>query len=182
MNSLVYDGHMALGKDYVGQNCSLARALELLGERWTMLIVRDAFYGVRRFTDFHSHVGAPRAVLTERLQTLTEAGVLAKRQYQEGPPRYEYVLTEAGEQLWPALHTLARWGDEFFPAEAGAHRLFLHVECGERLDPVGNCPTCERSVPPREVEMRPGPAAKRATGGVARALFEPRRLLTPLAL
>ena len=173
---------MALGKDYTGQNCSLARALELLGERWTMLIVRDAFYGVRRFTDFHTHIGAPRAVLTERLHTLTEAGVLEKRQYQDGPARYEYVLTESGERLWPTLYSLSRWGDDFLPDESGAHRLFLHVECGERLDSVGNCPACERAVPPRDVEMRPGPAAKPDTDAVARALFEPRRLLTPLSL
>lgn len=171
---------MALGKDYVGQNCSLARALELVGERWTMLILRDAFYGVRRFKDFHSHIGAPRAVLAERLQALTDGGVLDKRQYQDAPARYEYVLTEAGEGLWPSLHTLSRWGDDFVPYDGGVRRLFVHADCGERLDPVGNCPECRVPVPPREVEMRPGPGAERDTDPVGLALLETRRLLTPV--
>lgn len=171
---------MALGKDYVGQNCSLARALELVGERWTMLILRDAFYGVRRYKDFHSHVGAPRAVLAERLQSLTDAGVLEKRQYQDAPPRHEYVLTEAGQRLWPTVHSLSRWGDEFIPYGDGVRRIFVHAECGEPLDPVSNCPACEMPVPPAEVEMRPGPGAERDTDAVGRALLEPRRLLTPV--
>lgn len=172
---------MALGKDYAGQNCALARALELVGERWTMLIVRDAFYGVRRYKDFHSHVGAPRAVLAERLQTLTDAGVLERRQYQEGPARYEYVLTDAGKRLWPAVHMLSRWGDEFIPYDGGVRRVFVHADCGERLDPVGNCPACKVPVDPDDVEMRPGPGAERDTDAVGRALLEPRRLLTPVA-
>ncbi|UYM07719.1 winged helix-turn-helix transcriptional regulator [Solicola gregarius] len=171
---------MALGKDYTGQNCALARALELVGERWTMLILRDAFYGVRRYKDFHSHVGAPRAVLAERLQALTEAGVFEKRQYQDAPPRYEYVLTDAGECLWPAVHTLSRWGDEFIPYDGGVRRAFVHADCGERLDAVGNCPSCRLAVPPREVEMRPGPGTERDSNEVGRALQEPRRLLTPV--
>src|SRR5690606_31056961 len=127
---------------YSGQNCALARALELVGERWTMLILRDAFYGVRRYQDFHTHVGAPRAVLAERLQALTEAGVLEKRRYQDAPPRYEYVLTDAGERLWPAVHTLSRWGDEFIPYDGGVRRVFVHAACGTRLDAVGCCPAC----------------------------------------
>ena len=172
---------MALGKDYTSQNCALARALELVGERWTMLILRDAFYGVRRYNDFHSHVGAPRAVLAERLQALTEAGVLEKRQYQDAPARYEYVLTEAGERLWPAVHTLARWGDEYIPNDDGVRRIFLHADCGERLDAVGNCPACGVPVPPGDVEMRPGPGSDRDADGVGRVLQEPRRLLTPVA-
>lgn len=172
---------MGLGKDYSGQNCALARALELVGERWTMLILRDAFYGVRRYQDFHTHVGAPRAVLAERLQALTEAGVLEKRQYQDAPPRHEYVLTEAGERLWPAVHTLSRWGDEFIPYDGGVRREFVHAECGTRLDPVGCCPECGGFIPPRDVEMRPGPGARRDGDRVGRLLQEPRRLLTPVA-
>lgn len=171
---------MGLGKDYSGQNCALARALELVGERWTMLILRDAFYGVRRYSDFLSHVGAPRAVLAERLQVLTEAGVLEKWQYQNAPPRHEYVLTEAGQRLWPAVHTLARWGDEFIPYEGGVRRVFVHADCGERLDDVGNCPACNTLVPPGHVEMRPGPGAERDSNSVGRALQQPRRLMTPV--
>lgn len=171
---------MALGKDYSGQHCALARALELVGERWTMLILRDAFYGVRRYSDFHSHVGAPRAVLAERLQALTEAGVFDKRKYQDAPPRFEYVLTEAGERLWPTVYSLLRWGDEFLPSESGVRRVYAHADCGEPLDPVGMCPACGVVVPPRDIEMRPGPGIHRDSDHVGRALREPRRLLTPI--
>ncbi|MGH3358432.1 MAG: winged helix-turn-helix transcriptional regulator [Nocardioidaceae bacterium] len=172
---------MALGKDYTGQNCALARALELVGERWTMLILRDAFYGVRRYSDFRSHVRAPRAVLADRLQTLTEAGVLDRRQYQQAPPRHEYVLTEAGERLWPTVFTLMRWGEEFIPLESGVRRVFLHADCDAALDGVGRCTECGELVSPRQVEMRPGPGAERDGDPVGRALLEPHRLLTPIA-
>lgn len=97
---------MALGKDYVTQQCSVARALEIVGERWTLLVVRDALYGVRRYNDFLGHLGIPRAVLAARLQMLTEEGVLEKRRYQESPPRDEYVLTDRGIELWPVVRSL----------------------------------------------------------------------------
>src|ERR671914_269155 len=97
---------MALGKDYAGQDCSIAQALELIGERWTLLIVRDAFYGVRRYSDFLAHLDIPRAVLAERLTALTAAGVLERRRYQESPPREEYVLTTMGVDLFPIVYTL----------------------------------------------------------------------------
>ena len=172
---------MGLGKDYSGQNCALARALELVGERWTMLVLRDAFYGVRRYSDFLSHVRAPRAVLADRLQALTDAGVLDKRRYQDAPARHEYVLTEAGERLWPAVYSLSQWGEEFIPYDGGVRRVFAHAVCGTRLDPTGSCPECGHFVPPRDVEMRPGPGAERDTDRVGRLLLEPRRLLTPVA-
>ncbi len=101
---------MALGTDYAHQDCTLARALEVVGERWSLLLVRDAFYGVRRFNDFLVHLDIPRAVLTARLAALTEAGVLRKEAYQQSPPRYDYVLTDAGLELWPVVHGLAQWG------------------------------------------------------------------------
>jgi DNA-binding HxlR family transcriptional regulator len=170
---------MALGKDYPDQDCSLARALELLGERWTMLVVRDAFYGVRRYNDFLVHLDIPRAVLAERLGALTSAGVLEKRTYQESPRRDEYVLTERGRELWPALHVLSRWGERHLGGDP--KRLFVHASCGTRLDPLGHCPACERSVDPTEIEMRPGPGADpKRTDRVSLALRQPRRLLEPL--
>src|ERR1700754_2436668 len=106
---------MALGKDYAMQHCSIARSLEILGERWTLLVVRDAFYGGSRYNDFLAHLGIPRAVLAARLQSLEQAGVLRKRRYQESPPRDEYVLTELGRALWPALRALGLWGRAFNP-------------------------------------------------------------------
>src|ERR1700678_2543451 len=101
---------MALPKDYAGQRCSLSRALEIVGERWTLLIVRDAFFGVRRFGDFAAHLDIPRAVLTARLATLTEAGVLAVVPGAHGHD--EYALTGKGADLWPAVRALLAWGGE----------------------------------------------------------------------
>ncbi|MGW7519251.1 winged helix-turn-helix transcriptional regulator [Streptomyces sp. NPDC054796] len=172
---------MALGKDYAAQHCSIARALELVGERWTLLVVRDAFYGVRRYSDFLVRLGAPRAVLSTRLRALTEAGVLDKVRYQESPPRDEYVLTEMGERLWPAVYALATWGERYFSEGQGPHREFRHAACGSPLDAGGNCAACGGLVPPRDIEMRPGPALDPPPEDpVSRALLRPRRLLQPL--
>ncbi|WP_329037638.1 helix-turn-helix transcriptional regulator [Streptomyces sp. NBC_00178] len=171
---------MALGKDYVAQQCSIARALEVVGERWTLLVVRDAFYGVRRYNDFLSHLGIPRAVLAARLQALTEAGVLAKRRYQESPPREEYVLTDRGKALWPTLRSLGLWGREHFE-DTLPMRYFHHAACGTLLGAYGQCPACGVEVAPEDVEMRPGPGLDPGPDDhVGRALLTPRRLLQPL--
>ncbi|GAA2106126.1 winged helix-turn-helix transcriptional regulator [Actinomadura alba] len=170
---------MALGKDYAGQDCSLARALELVGERWTLLVVRDAFYGVRRYSDFLAHLDIPRAVLAERLQALTAAGVLDKRRYQHAPPRDEYVLTEIGRELWPALRALSSWGARHL-SDTGPSRVFSHVHCGTPLGRFGECPSCGDPVPPQDVEVRPGPGAGTRDDPVSRALRQPHRLLEPL--
>ena len=173
---------MALGKDYNGQDCSLARALELVGERWTLLVLRDAFYGIRRYSDFLDHLGAPRAVLAERLQALVDAGVLDKVRYQDSPPRYEYVLTEAGEELWPAVNALAWWGRRH-RSTGGTSRGFYHVICGSRIDGTTTCPTCGHAVPAAEVEARVGPSTNRNHDNrISRALRKPHRLLEPLTI
>src|SRR3954447_25250449 len=101
-----------LGKDYGGQDCGLARALEIVGERWSLLIVRDAFYGVRRFTDFQQHLDIPKAVLSDRLNGLVAAGVLERHPDPRRPGRFVYALTGAGLELWPALHALLVWGGQ----------------------------------------------------------------------
>ncbi|MEU5988845.1 helix-turn-helix domain-containing protein [Spirillospora sp. NPDC047418] len=162
---------MALGKDYAAQDCSLARALEVVGERWTMLIVRDAFYGVRRFSDFHVHLDVPRAVLSARLQSLVETGVLRK----DG---HDYVLTGMGRELWPVVHTLARWAEDHLSAEPC--RLFLHAACGTRVGPDGLCAACGRAVAPEELEIHAGPGARRRTDPVSVVLRSPHRLLDPI--
>lgn len=170
---------MALGKDYATQQCSIARALEVIGERWTLLVVRDAFYGVRRYSDFLAHLGAPRAVLASRLQALVEAGVLEKRRYQESPPRDEYVLTERGIGLWPVLRSLGRWGRDL--PDTLPMRHFHHVDCGTELGAYGECPACRIPVHPADIEMRPGAGLDPdPTDPVGRALLAPRRLLVPL--
>src|SRR3977135_3464480 len=99
-----------LPRTYDQQNCSIARALELVGERWTMLILRDAFLGVRRFDDFQVRLEISRTVLARRLSDLLEAGLLRREAYQQRPARYDYVLTERALDLWPSLVSLAQWG------------------------------------------------------------------------
>ncbi|MFE0509764.1 winged helix-turn-helix transcriptional regulator [Streptomyces sp. NPDC058964] len=170
---------MALGKDYATQECSIARALEIVGERWTLLVVRDALYGVRRYNDFLVHLGIPRAVLASRLQTLTAEGILEKRRYQESPPRDEYVVTDRGTALWPTLRALGVWGREHF----GETRLryFRHTDCGTELGPYGECRVCGTVVPVEDVLMEPGPGLDPDPADpVSRALLKPKRLLEPL--
>src|SRR5689334_23507250 len=99
-----------LGKDYQRQDCSIARALEVVGERWSLLLVRDAFYGVRRFSDFEVHLDIPKAVLSDRLNGLVEAGVLARKPDPDHAGRTLYELTATGRELWPVVHALQRWG------------------------------------------------------------------------
>ncbi|MFF5492069.1 winged helix-turn-helix transcriptional regulator [Streptomyces aquilus] len=170
---------MALGKDYATQECSIARALEIVGERWTLLVIRDALYGVRRYNDFLVHLGIPRAVLAARLQTLTEEGILEKRRYQESPPRDEYVITDSGIALWPALRSLGRWGREH--RGEPPLRWFRHADCGTELGPYGECPACGTVVPVEDVLMVPGPGLDPDPADpVSRALLKPRRLLQPL--
>ncbi|MFJ3820371.1 winged helix-turn-helix transcriptional regulator [Streptomyces nodosus] len=174
---------MALGKDYATQQCSLARALEIVGERWTMLIVRDALYGVRRYNDFLVHLGIPRAVLAARLGTLTAEGILRKQRYQESPPRDEYVLTERGIALWPALRALGLWGREHY-CEVPL-RAYRHATCGteELLGPHGECPACGIFVPLADIELLPGPGLDPDPADpVSRALLRPKRMLEPLEI
>ncbi|MFI2200689.1 winged helix-turn-helix transcriptional regulator [Streptomyces sp. NPDC020192] len=170
---------MALGKDYATQECSIARALEIVGERWTLLVVRDALYGVRRYNDFLVHLGIPRAVLSARLRMLTEEGILEKCRYQQSPPRDEYVLTERGIALWPTLRALGLWAREHLTETR--LRTFRHVDCGTELGPYGECPACGAAVPVGDVVMHPGPGLDRDPADpVSRALLKPKRLLEPL--
>jgi DNA-binding HxlR family transcriptional regulator len=173
---------MPLGKDYELQDCPIARALELVGERWTILVIRDCFLGVRRFNDFLAHLDIPRAMLTNRLDRLVTEGMLERREYRPG--RNEYLLTDRGLSLWPIIHSLAEWGDQRAAPRAGRRRLFAHAECGTDLDSAGACPTCGVVPDPGDLEIRPGPGAELALRDdrVTRALFRPHRILQPLEL
>ena len=167
-----------LGKDYKGQDCSLARALEVVGERWTMLILRDAFYGVRRFSDFQAHLDIPKAVLSDRLSGLVDDGVLRRRPDPGHAGRHVYELTDAGRDLWPALHALLAWGDRHRHPN---RRLFRHAACGTELDASGYCSTCQRTPEPGDIATEPRPGrARRRDDPVSVALRAPRRLLTPI--
>jgi len=163
---------MPLGSDYAGQTCSLARTLEVVGERWTLLIVRDLFFGVRRFSDLQRHLDVPRAVLAARLAMLVEEGIV-----EPGP----YRLTGRGEELWPAVHALMQWGERHH-SPGGPRRVFTHAVCGGELDEGGRCPACGSVPPAGELVMRPGPGATppKRDDAVTLALREPRRLLEPL--
>ena len=160
-----------LRNDYAGQNCSIASTLELIGERWTLLIVRDAFLGVRRFDDFQRSLGIARNVLQGRLERLVENGILERVRYQERPERFEYRLTEKGIDLWPVMVSLLAWGDRH-AAPDGPPVVLEHRGCGGRVNDRRICESCAALLGPREVRARRGPAFdERAAGaGVQPAL------------
>lgn len=169
---------MGLGKNYDGQDCSLARALEIVGERWTMLVLRDCFWGVRRFTDLQAHLDVPRAVLTDRLTQLVAEGILDRVEYQRG--RHEYQLTQRGLDLWPALYALAQWGEQH-RAPNGRRRIFTHAQCDTPVETSGFCPTCRIVPGPADLDLNPGPGNQRLrTDPVSVALSTRHRLLTPV--
>jgi DNA-binding HxlR family transcriptional regulator len=171
---------MTLPKDYATDRCSLARALEVVGERWTLLIVRDAFFGVRRFGDFAVHLEIPRAVLTSRLAALVEADVLA---LEPGPHGHaEYALTAKGRDLWPVVRSLLAWGDEHY-SEIGPRRVFRHAADDGEVPPGGVCAVCAAPVDEADLMVAPGPgltAIPAKTDPVSVALNVPHRLLEPL--
>jgi DNA-binding HxlR family transcriptional regulator len=170
---------VALPNDYAGQACSLASSLEIVGERWTLLIVRDAFFGVRRFADFTGHLRIPRAVLASRLKTLVGAGVMARV---AGERHLEYELTGKGAALWPVVLSLMSWGDDFC-APGGPRRLFRHAADGGGIDRWGRCEACGAPVPAPDTVIAPGPGLEPPAGGdswVTAALARPHRLLEPL--
>jgi DNA-binding HxlR family transcriptional regulator len=145
-----------LPADYESQNCSIARALELVGERWTILILRDAFLGTRRFDEFQRSLGIARNVLQSRLERLVEAGILRREPYQERPRRFEYRLTAKGVDLWPVIVALLKWGDRH-AAPAGPPVLLEHKGCGGEIDDRRRCLRCGVELQAWEVVAKPGP-------------------------
>jgi DNA-binding HxlR family transcriptional regulator len=167
-----------LGKDYEAQDCALARALEVVGERWTPLILRDAFYGVSRFSDFQVHLDIPKAVLSDRLNGLVADGLLERIPDPGHSGRHLYRLTPAGRDLWPALHALMMWGSRHRVTNS---RIFKHAACGTVLDDAGRCSACDLTPEPEDIITEPIPGRRRArTDPVAIALRAPHRLLEPL--
>jgi DNA-binding HxlR family transcriptional regulator len=148
-----------LDRDYPGQNCSAARTLELIGERWTLLIVREVFAGHRRFDAMQRSLGVARNVLAARLERLVEEGILERRPYSESPPRHEYFLTGKGLDLWPILVALVAYGDRHFAGPEGPPLLIVHKECGGVVDDRRICRRCGKSLEVREARAVPGPGA-----------------------
>jgi DNA-binding HxlR family transcriptional regulator len=149
-----------LRRDYTNQHCAIAGTLELIGERWTLLIIRDAFLGVRRFDDFQRSLGIARNVLQTRLERLVEAGILRRERYQDRPQRFDYRLTAKGVDLWPVLVSLMQWGDRHVYPE-GPPVVLVHKGCGGKVDDRRMCARCGAPLEPRDVEARPGPGAPR---------------------
>jgi len=170
---------MALPREYLDEECGLARSLEIIGERWTLLIVRDAFYGVSRFSDFRDHLGVPRAVLTERLNFLVEQGILERSVAASG--RDEYALTGKGQRLWPAIWSLMAWGNEFYLGDR-RRRPFTHTGCGGLIDGTGMCDSCGAIPEPSELTIhpRPGKPAVVKADPVSQALRSAHPLFTPI--
>lgn len=154
-----------LGREY-DQVCSIARSLEVLGERWTLLVIRDVFNGNRRFDAIRDNLGVARNVLSTRLQTLVDEGILEKRAYQERPLRYEYFLTEKGLDLWPVLVALLHWGDKYYPEEMGPPVKIVHKGCGGEVDDRRICTKCGKFLEVREARAEPGPALERIGGSL----------------
>jgi DNA-binding HxlR family transcriptional regulator len=147
-----------LPRTYDTQVCSVARSLEVVGDRWTMLIVRDAMLGFRRFDDFQRHLGIARNTLTDRLQRLVDEGILDRRRYQERPDRYEYRLTRKGVDLWPVAVSLVKWGDRYL-APDGPPRILRHRDCGGEVDDHLSCTECGARLWAWDVVTEPGPGA-----------------------
>jgi DNA-binding HxlR family transcriptional regulator len=133
-----------LPRTYDNQLCSIARTLEVVGDRWTLLVIRDAFLGVHRFEDFQKSLGVARNVLTDRLNRLVEAGILRRRLYQERPERHEYRLTAKGLDLYPVLLALMQWGDRYKVDEPPV--TLVHKACGEAARPRMACGSCAEPI------------------------------------
>jgi DNA-binding HxlR family transcriptional regulator len=133
--------------------CSIASALEVVGERWSLLVLREVHYGVHRFADIQRNTGAPRDVLTRRLNTLVEAGVLQRRQYSEHPPRFEYHATAAGVELRTVLRFLDQWGSKWRPDAPQTENVLLH-DCGAELHVHAACNACGRRVTGDDVTVQ----------------------------
>ncbi|NNL66510.1 MAG: helix-turn-helix transcriptional regulator [Myxococcales bacterium] len=140
--------------------CSVARTLSVVGDRWTLMILRDCFLGTRRFDAFQRQLGATPHVLTDRLRKLVDEGVLVRVPYQQRPLRHEYRLTEKGLDLYPVIASLVRFGDRWLAGEAGAPLELHHRRCGQPSEPVLSCSACGDALDPREMEVRPGPALR----------------------
>ncbi|MGW0598860.1 winged helix-turn-helix transcriptional regulator [Streptomyces sp. NPDC002776] len=149
--------------DVSTENCPVQCTLDLVGEKWTLLILRDAANGVRRFDDFRRHIGLSEAVLSDRLRKLTAAGILTTVPYREpgSRSRYEYRLTRKGWDLWPVLVALRQWGETYAPDPQGPVLDLRHAGCGAPVRVVVECAEEHAALSPREVSAKPGPGARR---------------------
>jgi DNA-binding HxlR family transcriptional regulator len=146
-----------LHREYDTQTCSIARSLEVVGERWSLLILRSVALGAHRFDDLQRALGVTRSVLSTRLGRLVDEGVLERRRYSEHPPRDAYHLTAKGAELWPVLVHLLRWGDRHYPEPGGPPRLLEHRGCGGHPDLHLHCDRCGEPLEREDIRTLPGP-------------------------
>lgn len=149
---------------FADMHCSLARSLELIGDWWSPLILRDLAIGPRRFDELAADLGISRNVLTTRLEGLVAADIVARSRYQKHPPRDRYELTRAGADLVPVLMALTAWGDRWATPEGGPPLRYRHRNCGHVFTATMSCTSCGQPVKADEVDIIPGPGARRAPG------------------
>jgi DNA-binding HxlR family transcriptional regulator len=142
------------------QACSVARTISVIGDRWTIMILRDCFLRVRRFDDFQERLGIGRPILADRLKKLVDAFVLTKVAYQTNPTRYEYRLTPKGLDLYPVIMSIVHWGDVHMAGKKGRPLLHHHLKCDHQFDPVMVCSECQEPLNPRDVRTSAGPGAR----------------------
>jgi DNA-binding HxlR family transcriptional regulator len=142
--------------------CSIARTLDVIGEPWSPLILRDVYAGFSRFEQIQQDLGISRKVLTERLKWLVESGVLERREYSSRPVRHEYVLTAKGKELCDLLLVMVRWGDRFLAGEAGPPVLYRHHACGEISHVELHCSVCDKPMRATDIDLLPGPGQEGA--------------------
>lgn len=142
------------------QPCSLARTLSVVGDRWTLLVLRESFLGIRRFDEFEKRLGITRHVLADRLKKLVEGGVLDKMAYQQRPLREEYCLSAKGRDLYPAVLALVNWGDRHMSGAEGAPIRHIHRRCGQPMHGVLVCSECGEPLEARDVTLEEAPALK----------------------
>ena len=140
--------------------CSVARTIGVIGDRWTLLILRECFLRTRRFEGFQSALGITRHLLAERLKKLVRTGILRRIPYQDSPKRHEYILTQKGLDLYPIMMAIVHWGDTHMVDERGRPLLHEHKKCGKLFDPVMVCSECGEPLAAKEVVTRPGPGAR----------------------
>jgi DNA-binding HxlR family transcriptional regulator len=143
-------------KSFADMHCSVAQCLEVVGEWWSMLIVRDAILGVTRFDQFQERLGISRNILIQRLSSLVDAGVLTKLPYSDHPPRYDYQLTDKGRDLWPVLTTMRQWGDKYAAPDGPSLRV-RHTSCGRISQAVLTCSYCGEPIDVDDVRAVAGP-------------------------
>jgi DNA-binding HxlR family transcriptional regulator len=161
---------------FAAMHCSLARSLELIGDWWSPLILRDLAIGPRRFGELAEDLGISRNLLTDRLEGLVAAGVIGRSRYQDRPPRYRYHLAEAGVDLVPALMALTAWGDRWATPQGGPPVRYRHRDCRQVFTPTVCCPSCQQAVTADQVDVLPGPGAQRAPGTMLAGEFILQRL------